>query len=349
MEEEKGFALLKKYRSCLMGFAALWILFFHLWMPVLHVPVLSAVEIFIKRIGFCGVDIFFFLSGMGLVYSIQSHTTLGFYYQRLRRVVIPFLTIAAFWCVMEKWSAGQLLRVIFAYDFYFVNIYRLLWFVPAVMTLYLLFPLYYRLFSAASNKIIFTLCVLLIWLAASILLKDRLRTDLYGFTNRIPVFCVGCLVGHLSQCERHRFKRGAIETLMLLLLILGIYLSYLTNYRDMPLLVPVPNCCVPNFLMTISICYLFPKALALLGRIPKMVWLERGIVRVLTFFGMFSLELYCVQEKTAEKLIHRFGTYGHTLILNIALFAAMTAAGLLLYWFQRIVWKGLDRIFQKNA
>ena len=349
MEEERGFELLKKYRSSLMGLAALWILFFHTWTPVLRIPALSFVECFFKRIGFCGVDIFFFLSGMGLVYSIQSHSTLGFYGQRLRRVAIPFLVVAVFWCAMERWSAGQLLRIVFAYDFYFVNIYKLLWFIPAIATLYLLFPIYYRLFSASSNKIVFTLCVLILWLAASILLRDRLRTDLYGFTNRIPVFCAGCLAGYLSQRRRYPFRRGTVDVLMLLTLALGVYLSYLTNYCDLPLLVPVPNCCVPNFLITISICYLFPRLLALLGRIPRMARVEQGIVRVLTFFGMFSLELYCVQEKTAEKLVPRLASHVPALIANIIMFAAMTAGGILLYWLHRTIWKGLDRVRQRSA
>lgn len=53
-----------------MGFAALWILFFHEW-QILSTPgsLWHEIEYFVKRIGFCGVDIFFLLSGMGMVYS----------------------------------------------------------------------------------------------------------------------------------------------------------------------------------------------------------------------------------------------------------------------------------------
>ena len=59
------FSLISRHRSEIMGFAALWIIFFHVWEPVFgNISGLSFAEAFIKRIGFCGVDIFFFLSGI---------------------------------------------------------------------------------------------------------------------------------------------------------------------------------------------------------------------------------------------------------------------------------------------
>ena len=54
-----------------MGFATLWILMFHVYIPVLgRYDRLLAIESFIKRIGFCGVDIFLIASGIGLVHAI---------------------------------------------------------------------------------------------------------------------------------------------------------------------------------------------------------------------------------------------------------------------------------------
>ena len=50
-----------------------------------------------------------------------------------------------------------------------------MWFVPAILTLYLVFPLYWAIFSRAKNKTVFTLTVLVIWLLVSMVLRDRLR------------------------------------------------------------------------------------------------------------------------------------------------------------------------------
>ena len=56
-----------------MGFAALWILVFHEW-QMLSTPGTTAYEVewYIKYIGFCGVDIFFVLSGIGMSYALKD-------------------------------------------------------------------------------------------------------------------------------------------------------------------------------------------------------------------------------------------------------------------------------------
>lgn len=321
-----------------MGFAALWILFFHTWCEIFGGTGLAPLESFVKRIGFCGVDIFFFLSSFGLVFSIRSHSVLKFYYRRFRRLAIPFLAVALLRYVLEGWTFQQLLKNVTGVNFYFDNIYSYLWFVPAIATLYLLFPLYYKLFSASSNQTIFTLCVLIIWLLASIALRDKLRIDLYGFTNRIPIFCAGCLAGHLSLHKTYQFNRS-IWILFVLMLILGLYLSYLTNYQNMPLLVPVPNCCVPNFLMAVSISFLIPKGLELLHSISGLKLVAGVLVQFFAFFGMISLEIYCVQEWLFVWIHSWLFGHFHVLIVNAVFFIYVSAAGEILWLIQKPIWK----------
>ena len=54
-----------------MGAAALFILYFHVFIKVIPPEHAAAhfIESRFKRFGYCGVDIFFFLSGMGLTYA----------------------------------------------------------------------------------------------------------------------------------------------------------------------------------------------------------------------------------------------------------------------------------------
>ena len=61
------YGTLSKYRGFLMGFAILWVMYF-------HIPLKFATEVgwFIHRIGFYGVDIFLFLSGLGVYYSLTK-------------------------------------------------------------------------------------------------------------------------------------------------------------------------------------------------------------------------------------------------------------------------------------
>ena len=72
-ERVHGLDLISKYRGAIMGFAALWILFFHEWVTLfVNNQVGVNIEGYLKRIGFCGVDIFLLLSGIGLTFAIRK-------------------------------------------------------------------------------------------------------------------------------------------------------------------------------------------------------------------------------------------------------------------------------------
>lgn len=328
MQEKCGLQLINKYRSAIMGFAALWILFFHEWIPVLegHWKAYE-VEVFWKTIGFCGVDFFLFLSGMGLVYAIRKHNVLTFYKRRLLRVFIPFLVIAVVMALAQEWSFGTLWCNLLGVNFYTKSIYSFLWFGPAILTLYLVFPLYYYFFNKASSKVQFTLCALVVWLVISIVVDDIMRGDLYGFTNRIPVFLVGILAGYLVQ-EREIVFTRLTWCLCLLLFGAGMYLAYMTGELDYFLLVPLSDCCVPNFLMAISGSCLLAKLFQLMEVYLKAV--GKVILRFLGFFGGLSLELYCVQEWVGNQIMQRMIDEYSKMVINVAVFLAVLAASLVL-------------------
>ena len=340
MIEKDGFKLISKYRTQLMGVAALFILFFHegikLWE---NVPVIGAVEGFVKRAGFFGVDIFFFLSGMGLVYAIAKSSIPMFYYKRIRRIIIPFLVMAIVRTVFDQWPIVDFWKNIFGINFYAKSIYSFLWFVPAILTLYLLFPLYYQFFSKAKNKALFTGGVIVVWLIVSMVLNGTLRNDLYGFTNRIPIFVIGVLIGYFQKNRTFDFTKGTWFVL-LLVLVLGIYLSIQTNEHSMFILVPVSNCCVPNMLMAFSFSCLFAKLLDILDRKVSAVGKATG--KIFGFFGMISLEFYCVQEFLGGKIISGLTGKIDNAFINIIVFAAVTVSALLLYLLSTYFFKGIE-------
>lgn len=103
-ERVHGLDLISKYRGAIMGFAALWILFFHEWVTLfVNNQVGVNIEGYLKRIGFCGVDIFLLLSGIGLTFAIRKGNVLTFYYRRIKRILLPFLVMAIIRCALEKW------------------------------------------------------------------------------------------------------------------------------------------------------------------------------------------------------------------------------------------------------
>lgn len=345
---QNGFMLLSHYRSALMGFAAFWIYSLHVWQTISgnHLRALW-VETFIKRIGFCGVDIFLFLSGIGLTYSLEkSKNIFSFYYKRIKRIILPFVAAALLYYRPYGWTPAQFWQNILCISFYRTSMYAFLWFVPAILTFYLVSPLYYRIFIKSSGKIRFTLCVLIIWLICTLFAADKMRYDLFGFTNRIPVFIIGILAGWLAQKSRPVFDRLTWKLLALMFL-LGLYLSYLSIYQDMYILVPESNCCIPNLLMSISLSFLLPGFLFLLNEKHYFRFLGKGLTRVLSFFGMFTLEFYCIQELMGDLILPRIlGQYSN-LTVNIMLFAVVTVMALVMHYIFKYFWIFVEWAVQK--
>ncbi|MBA4348101.1 MAG: hypothetical protein C0413_04545 [Clostridiales bacterium] len=308
----------------LMGFAALWIFVYHIWQLIFgSVPVLGRIESIVKYIGFAGVDVFFFLSGGGLVFSIQKGTVWSFYKRRLERILIPYLIIAIFYALYQRWSVGLFFARISGVYFYTKSMYGFLWYVPAILTLYLLFPAYYALFSRSRRKSLFLFIMLAVWLALSILLKNTMREDLYGFTNRVPIFLIGVYCGQKMKDGDDILPRWSpiASTGMLLL---GIFLAYLTNVMKVELLFPVSNAAFPNMLLTLGFAFLIP-------------WFTKRLIRrevpllmkFFCFFGTISLSFYFTQELLYYVYRDVIGL-NHPLLDNLALILLITGASLLL-------------------
>ncbi len=339
MKEQDGLKLLSRYRGAIMGFAALWIFFYHEWQPMLQATGLAFTESFVKRIGFCGVDIFLLLSGMGLSYALEKERLHTFYYRRFKRLYLPFLLVGICYLVLKQWDGNTFWGNVTGVNFYRKNMYSFLWFVPAIGSLYLVFPLYYKLFARHQKPITCLAAALAIWLIASIALRDTLRYDLFGFTNRLPVFLVGVYLGWRSRQGTVQFTLGT-WILLVFTLACGLYLSWETNFNGYYLLVPVSNCCIPNLLISVSLPFLLAGILDVLQRVK---YLGKGSVKFLGFFGMFSLEFYCVQEAIGFQLMPQMYAAGRSAgVINLVMILTATAAGLLLYLCVKYFWKGLE-------
>ena len=94
---QKGthYALLSKYRSELMGLAALWVMLFHAFQLNIGFAPLRL----LKSFGYAGVDIFVLLSGMGLCMSFvkRDGEPLRTYFLRRAGRILPayWLTVGA--------------------------------------------------------------------------------------------------------------------------------------------------------------------------------------------------------------------------------------------------------------
>ena len=310
------------HRQELMGFSALLILLFHEWTPVFpDVRILSGTEQYLKLTFFFGVDIFFFLSGMGLYHSMKKDPDpLRFWRRRFGRIFLPYAVMAYLIGYQNGWSLSELLKALCGYRFYTESIYTLLWFTPAIATVYLVFPLYYRLLRRSGNPTLFTAIVMALWLGLTFALRNTLRYDLFGFTSRLPMVILGTYFGWHGTNRPTPFRRWMCIPLLLMLLAGG-YLSYLRLFRGALLLIPHSSFFLPNLLLGLSACLLLA---CLLERLHTRGWF-------LGFFGRISFELYCVQEWLGSLLMPLLRPRFAPVLINLIRFAAIIAAALVLY------------------
>lgn len=333
--------LLSEYRKELMGFSALWILIFHEWEKVFTgIPVIGAAETFVKHIGFCGVDIFILLSGFGLTYAIEKYSMGEFYYHRLIRVYPSYALIALICTAMGGMTVAEMISHITLYRFFFVNIYGFLWFVPMIILFYLCFPPYYHFFKKTGSHFLFLIMVLEVWTILSVKYRNAPREEFFGVTNRIPIFLIGIYFGWLLQNRPQLCSaagRKISRFLLLLTLLLGLYFSYLTIYRDFYLLVPESNCCIPNILISISLPFLLADLLDVLkSRKRNRRCLLCGF---LSFYGKISLEIYCVQQFVVGPLLSSVDGKIPRILFNVLFLGVASAAAWLLHLFAVLVSK----------
>lgn len=121
IEREKNFFMnylplqISKYRKELFGISAILIMIFHIYQCVFNREQIYAegaivgfqyIDNFICSFRF-GVDVFVFLSSIGLCYSISKNSIGKFYKNRFFRVVLPYFLLAIpFFAVKDLLRGG---------------------------------------------------------------------------------------------------------------------------------------------------------------------------------------------------------------------------------------------------
>lgn len=329
-----------------MGVSALLILIFHEYVPLFQSSflLLRAQEL-IRGYGYIGVDIFFILSGIWLVYSIQKQSLGEYYYKRIKRLIFPFVVVAVIIMVIDKWSVERFIKNILGITFFSESIYGYLWFVPAIFLLYLFFSLYFHIFNRQKKKLVFTIAFIIVIFILLLICSNFLREDFFCFLNRIPCFIIGVYLGWYSRNNKLFINRKA-WFLLLLIMFLGLFLVASLLYFGMPRIVPLFEYSFPSLMIAVPLIFLTAKVFAI---ISKNI-IGRCIKRVLCFYGVMSLELYCIQEFLGDKIIEQLSFYGvNSFIINIIVLLVLTLIAWLLYIFEKLFWVGFEKLFRRKS
>lgn len=322
--EIKLFDLISKYRTELMGVATLWIFFLHKWVPIFKNKYLSSIELSIKEYGNCGVEIFLFLSGMGLVFAYEKAKNIKqFYFNRFKRIFIPYFARVLATYLLTFGFSIRFVKEIFFYTFFFESTWNTIaWYYCAIVLFYLLFPLYYKIFSKSKNKLLFTLIIIEIVLLTSQFGISFIREDFYNIINRIPIFVIGILFGYYGK-YKNNYKFNyliLVSSILILFFWKNIYLGmYAYDYSG-------------YIFLSISLMMIF----SYLFYINKIDILNRFF----NILGKNSFEIYMIQFCIDPS---RFYNNFPTAIANILYFIVIVFVSILLRIFNEKVWQLIDK------
>jgi len=205
-------ANISRFRGELMGLAMLFIILFHVG--------LDRGDPFygLRRCGNVGVDMFLFLSGVGMWFSWhRMPSARRFFVRRLLRIYPAWLIMASLYYIPDYINGGghssSLVDlagdILINWDFW-LHDELTFWYIPATMMLYLFTPGYITLIQRHRDYrwlplLTVVWCVMVQW----VLPIHEAVGHLEIFWSRVPIFFIGINMGSLVM-RRHTIDKSAI-------------------------------------------------------------------------------------------------------------------------------------------
>ena len=207
----------KENRTYLMGIAIIWIVVFHvyLWCDMSGIETTWWIKMFNK--GALGVDIFLLLSAFGLQASIERHSIGKFYLNRVKRLfpVYLFFLLTLFLtfehdCPIDKMLVQSICQItglsLFKYPEFFSCGFCFDWFTPAIIFLYLVFPLFSRaIVWIIKRRLCYELISLVLLVIIGVWIRENKHFPFGLFAIRMPIIYIGVISYlHIKNNENKR-------------------------------------------------------------------------------------------------------------------------------------------------
>ena len=339
---------ISRLRPYLMGIATLWITFYHSkYLNLFNSAFLTRTRLLglvtrIESIGNCGVDLFFFLSGLGLYFSYtrllesEPHPLRSFYLRRYGRILPPILivSILTFGLIevadLANWAGG-----VFLYGYYLPHLTRgNFWYLSATLLFYLIFPLIHRLLRgkhAGLNTVILILLAFIAVFIVSSVAEEYFYTHAILIMTRVPVFIMGIYMG--KACFEH-------HTIPIWVPVSAIPLSFL-------LLVVIADAPLPDFYRFFEYAVFVP-CIVLAHAYIFSKWKRRGFLsKCVMTIGTYSMEIYLIYESIYNHAENVFNTSldNTGIVYALTVFTATLTLAVLL----KLVADQLIRVFRSQG
>ena len=260
-------------KKFLQVIAAFQILFFHLWAPITS----TQIEQFVLKTAYVGVDMFFFLSAYSL--AGREIDYVPFLKDRVLKLYAKFAFFVLIMALFSKsFGVIRAVKSLTFIEFFQKGGGAFLWFIPAILILYIIYPLFLK-----WNSRLKVIWVLLIWLVAGVFSEHVLSyTAVFIFTNRIPVILAGYLFK--TYCTENNNLRHSFIVLIplgaLLLYMYGFKVRLNFPIKDMFYVLAIPS---------------------VLGLVTLSSYVKK--YALLDSLGSITLELYAVQMIFGQRIL----------------------------------------------
>lgn len=202
------------FRNELYGIAAIWIILYHVARytdPFVITAMEGAsgvgLQIVNKAFGYVrwlflygnlGVDIFLFLSSIGLYQSYHNNSLGRFYVRRFNRVVLPYLLVAIVYFAWHDFirfdnGVSQYLLNVSTAELWISGKFPI-WYASFIVIMYAIYPLLYK--WDEKTKHISTILIIIAWVVFTVFMwykKLPLYVNCERAVSRFPVFLLGII------------------------------------------------------------------------------------------------------------------------------------------------------------
>lgn len=272
---------------------------------------------FLVSSGYMGVDLFLFVSGIGLYYSLSNNPDVKAFYIRRAVRIIPALFIVSFvWNIFHyPGNIKAFLENLFLVSFYMRGD-RTFWYFALIIPLYAVYPLIHKLIVKFHSW------AAIVMIAAVVFLSAVFTRRFWQFSlveiafARIPVFICGVWFAPYIKTGR------PISRAWLLVCAAALIGLNLVLYFHL-----VEQITIQRFICCpIAISWVF-----LLAALNEHM--TRGkFYSVLIWIGSLSMELYLIQEKVLSVVTPLFPVMDrHLVLLNLCVYPITFALAYLLH------------------
>lgn len=213
-----------------MGLATLLIILCH--MPA-HGVVMPEFVAKILSNGGIGVDVFLFLSGMGIYFSLRNKNISlhKWYLKRLVRIYVPWFIFAIPFYVFT-WngdeSVSYLLLKLSTFSYWVDG--NGLWFVALIIPLYFVSPLLLHLIKKRNKWFVAGIIIIAAWLIGSRSGMDGCLSYICRGVSRVPCYILGFVMGE-DIINKRRYSLEKYVGLILLLLTMSLMIRFIFHIK----------------------------------------------------------------------------------------------------------------------